>query len=230
MQRINQIQIRKLGIKTKPKNRTPQSKTNRKNNNNNQPKINEHLVRQLLKQNKNATAESIQVRLLVEQGRDEKPLIEVMSLTQAIETSSQEGVDLVGINLKQDVPVVKCIDFNKFLYQQSKKGSSSTNGGNSGNKSTKQFTFKAGIDDNDLQRKAGNMIGYLVKGHACQVTITSKGRFLKEDQNVIVSTLGRLKEIVGDDGSPQGKIKQNEWGNRGSLLFQPNSKKSNQNQ
>jgi translation initiation factor IF-3 len=211
-----------MGIRTKPKNRTPHNKNKRTKKEDSTP-INEHLVRILVRKSK-TTAESIQVRLLVDQGRDEKPLIEVMSLTHAIGMSGEEGVDLVGINLNQDVPVVKCIDFNKFLYQQSKKGSSVKNP-NAGKKSTKQFTFKAGIDDNDLQRKTDNMIGYLTKGHACQVTITSKGRFLKVDKDIVETTLERLKELVGDDGNPQGNMKKNEWGNRGSLLFQPNSKK-----
>ena len=153
----------------------------------------------------------------------------------------------MGINLTQDIPVVKCVDYNKFLYQQSKKSSTpigstassigsgststSTGGDNSGGKkSTKQFSFRAGIDDNDLQRKATNMIQYLLKGHACQVTITSNRRNLRSDGNVMVKTLERLKEIVGEDGSPQGGIKINEYGNRGTLLFQPNSKRVKQQQ
>jgi len=145
-----------------------------------------------------------------------------MSLTEAIEKSAVEGVDLVGINLDQDIPVVKCVDYNKFLYQQNKKGGVSPT---AGNKSTKMFSFKAGIDDNDLQRKAANMVDYLGKGHACQVTISSNRRNLKADTDVINTTLERLTEIVGENGNPQGKIKNNDWGNRGTLLFQPKSKK-----
>ena len=163
--------------------------------------------------------------------------------------SAEHDVDLVGINLTQDIPVVKCVDYNKFLYQQSKKSSTSTStgagsgsgststGGDSatsastgGKKSTKQFSFRAGIDDNDLQRKGTNMVQYLLKGHACQVTITSNRRNLKSDGNIIIKTLERLKELVGEDGSPQGTIKTNEYGNRGTLLFQPNSKRVKQQQ
>ena len=223
-----------MGIKTKPKNRSPQKRKHTKQNS--QPPINEALVRILSKNTPpNTNVQSIQVRVLIDsKERDAPPMIELTTLKEAISKSVNEGVDLVGINLNQDVPVLKCIDFNKFLYQQSKKNTRKTNGsgangaGGGGKKATKQFTFKAGIDDNDLTRKATNMISYLLKGHACQVTITSKGRFLKEDKDVIVTTLGRLQEIVGEDGNIQGKIKKNEYGNRGSLLFQPNSKKNQQ--
>lgn len=142
--------------------------------------------------------------------------------------SGDEGKDLVGVNLEQDIPVVRCVDYNKFLYEQNKKGSDKKGGGSGatgGKKATKQFSFKAGIDDNDLERKANNMVSYLIKGHACQVTISSNRRNLNADKDVIETTLGRLKEIVGEDGSQQGKIKNNQWGNRGTLLFQPNRKK-----
>lgn len=215
-------QKRFMGIRTKAKNRKPRKAKSKASSVD--ALINEHLITELLNSH-NATAEDVQVRLIIDQARDEKPLIEVMSLTDAINVSSEEDSDLVGINLNQEIPVVKCVDYNKFLYQQS-KSSSGGSGSSGGNKPTKQFSFKAGIDDNDLERKAQNMLKYLIKGHACQVTITSNRRNLLDDKDIIESTLDRLKEIIGDDGSPQGKIKKNEYGNRGNLLFQPNSKKN----
>lgn len=237
---------RYLAIKTKAKNRSNINANNKPTPPNNRPSnaqtqqqqqqypINEHLIRMLLeKNNSSATADDIQIRLILDQGRDEKPLIEIMSLTDAIKISSEKGLDLVGIQVKnQDIPVVKCVDFQKYLYQQNKKGSGGSSGGGGGgsggggNKTTKQFSFKAGIDNDDLERKAKNMVSYLVKGHSCQVTITSSRRNLKNDSDVIMTTLERLKEIIGGDGNPQGNIKKNEWGNRGTLLFQPVSRKN----
>eukprot|EP00557_Chaetoceros_sp_GSL56_P004963 CAMPEP_0176494468 /NCGR_PEP_ID=MMETSP0200_2-20121128/10118_1 /TAXON_ID=947934 /ORGANISM="Chaetoceros sp., Strain GSL56" /LENGTH=254 /DNA_ID=CAMNT_0017892239 /DNA_START=303 /DNA_END=1067 /DNA_ORIENTATION=- len=238
---------RYLAIKTKAKNRSNINANNKPKPQNNRPSnaqtqqqqqqqqqqypINEHLIRMLLeKNNSSATADDVQIRLILDQGRDEKPLIEIMSLTDAIKISSEKGLDLVGIQVKnQDIPVVKCVDFQKYLYQQNKKGSGGSGGGGSGgggNKTTKQFSFKAGIDNDDLERKAKNMVSYLVKGHSCQVTITSSRRNLNIDSDVIMTTLGRLKEIIGGDGNPQGNIKKNEWGNRGTLLFQPVSRKN----
>ena len=45
------------------------------------------------------------------------------------------------------------------------------------------------------------------------------------DKDVITTTLNRIQEIVDDIGSPQGKLKVNPYGNRGSILFQPKSRK-----
>lgn len=85
---------------------------------------------------------------------------------------------------------------------------------------------KAGIDDSDLNRKVQNMISYLQKGHPCQVAITSNRRNLRQDSNAVVTTLDRVCELVGENGTQQGVMKKNTFGSRGSLLFQPNSKKS----
>jgi translation initiation factor IF-3 len=194
---------------------------NRRKRQNDGPLVNEYLVRKLVEES-NTDADSIQIRLMVDRGRDVKPEVSVLSLTEAINVSVQEEKDLVSINIDQDIPVVKCIDYNKFMYEQSKKSSSSSGG----NKPTKQFSYKAGIEDDDLQRKAKNMVSYLLKGHPCQVTITSTRRNLNQDQNAIETTLGRLVELVGSDGAPQGNLKKNDYNNRGSLLFQPSKKKS----
>lgn len=201
---------------------TKKSQQNRrKRQNDDGPLVNEHLIRRLVEES-TSDADSIQIRLMVDRGRDTKPEVTVLTLTEAINVSVQEGKDLVSINIDQDIPVVKCIDYNKFMYERSKKSSSSSGG----NKPTKQFSYKAGIEDDDLQRKAKNMISYLLKGHPCQVTITSTRRNLNQDKNAIETTLGRLVELVGSDGSPQGNLKKNDYNNRGSLLFQPAKKKS----
>jgi len=179
--------------------------------------MNENLISTLLKSGK--TMEETLVRLVIDQARDEKSQISILSLKKAIEMSSALGVDLVGINLEQNPPVVKAVDYNKLLYKESKKSSSS------GMKSSKEFKFKAGIANNDLQRKANNMLTYLQKGHSCQVVFFSNRRNLMSDINAVETTLERVKELVGDFGLCQGSLKKNEIGNRGSIMFQPNLKK-----
>ena len=69
------------------------------------------------------------------------------------------------------------------------------------------------------------MVSYLQKGHSCQVVITSNGRSLREDSNAVVTTLDRVKELVGEVGVQQATMKKNAGGSRGTLLFQPNLKK-----
>lgn len=189
--------------------------------------LNEHLIRNLLRKS-GKDAKSTEIRLMIDREADAKPDIQIMSLTEAIATSGELGVDLVGINLQQEYPIVKAIDYNKLQYKESKKKSAGKNSGGKvgGTYVTKEFQFRAGIEDNDLNRKVQNMISYLKKGHPCQVMISSNRRNLRQDSDAVVTTLGRVSELIGENGKQQGQIKKNVWGNRGSLLFQPNSKKS----
>jgi len=188
--------------------------------------MNEHLIRQLLRKS-GKDAKSTQIRLVIDREAETKPDIQIMSLFEAIKTSGELGVDLVGINLQQEYPIVKAIDYNKLQYDESKKKSGKNTGGKvGGTHVTKEFQFRAGIEDNDLNRKVQNMISYLIKGHPCQVAITSNRRNLRHDSNAVVTTLGRVSELIGENGKQQGRMKKNVYGNRGSLLFQPNSKKT----
>jgi len=207
---------------------------NNKNNNNNfrkkgggggGPLVNEHLIKRLLRKSR-TDAQSTQIRLVIDRGADVKPDVELMSLRQAIAATGELGVDLVGINLQQEVPIVKAVDYNKLLYDESKKKSVKGKGGMVISAQVrKEFQFKAGIDENDLNRKVQNMISYLQKGHPCQVAITSNRRNLRQDSNAVVTTLDRVRELVGENGNQQGQMKKNAFGSRGSLLFQPTSNK-----
>ncbi len=234
-----------------------------------QPIINEHLIRMLL-QTSTETADSLQVRLIIDRphdhddddvdgddaghdagddnksdnednsdnhGTDQKEVqpeveekqakknkIQLVSLSQAISIATEIGVDLVGITLQQKIPVLRAIDYSKFLYEQSAKEKKRKKSIKKQTKANKEFTFRAGIDVHDLERKTKNLVSYLQKGHSCQVTITSNYRNLKNDQDIIATTLDRIQEYIGESGNA-GKLKKNPYGNRGSILFQPTSKK-----
>ncbi len=217
---------RQMGFRTKAKNMSRNKSKKKKGDA--EPTKNDELIKYLLKKTNN-TADDIQVRILVDKGRDEQPDISVVTLTEAISISCDEGNDLIGLNLDQKPPVIKCVDYNRFMSDMRRKTKSKSANAGGGIKRTKQFSFKSGIDDHDLQRKVTNMVSYLEKGHASQVFLSSNRRNLVQDKNVITTTLSRIQEIVGDVGKMQGQLKLNEVGNRGSILFQPNSKRSKSN-
>mmetsp|Transcript_32267 Transcript_32267/g.47324 ORF Transcript_32267/g.47324 Transcript_32267/m.47324 type:complete len:360 (-) Transcript_32267:135-1214(-) len=187
--------------------------------------INERLIKALLR-GKNITADNVQVRLVIDQGKGQPSQIDIVSLTAAMDTSSKLGVDLVGINIKQDPPVIKAIDVKKLIYDKNKKSSGSGGGsGGSGMKQTKTYKFKAGIQENDLNRKAENVIKYLSKGHPCQITITSNNFNLKSDSDAVITTLNRVREVVGDYAVEGHKVRKNVKGSFATIAFQPNNKK-----
>lgn len=185
------------------------------------PLTNEHLVSDLLRRGDGKSADSVQVRLVVDRGAGNPSDIDIVSLVAAIEKSQELGVDLVAINLDQEIPVIKAADLNKLKYEQSKKSGPSSS---STSKQLKEFKFKAGIDDNDLQRKVENLAKYLDKGHTCKITITSNRKNLMRDKEAVVTTLNRVREIVGDRAVEPRALRGNEQGTHAVITFQPNPK------
>ena len=260
-QQIRCMVTKKIFSKKRPsqgnKSKIDYNKTNQQ-----QPMINEMLIKNLLHgQNSSKTADTLQVRLLIDQARlskntqidsihvpshgvtpeedtveelessdhgsnnNNKSNVQLVSLSQAITIATEYSVDLVGISINQDVPVLRAIDYSKFIYNQKAKLGKNNKQKNKIVKSKKEYTFRAGIDANDLERKVKNMISYLQKGYSCQVVITSRYRMLKDDADIIQTTLDRIQSYIGDVGNPQGPMKKTPFGNRGSVLFQPKSKK-----
>lgn len=185
------------------------------------PLANEHLVAEVLKRGDGAPAGDLMVRLVIDRGAGEPSEIDVVSLVAAIETSQELGVDLVAVNLDQDVPVVKAADLNRLKYELSKKSGPAKTPTSS---QVKEFKFKAGIDDNDLQRKVTNLMKYLDKGHTCKITVTSNRKNLMRDNAAVVTTLDRVREIVGDLAVEPRALRGNERGTHAVITFQPNPK------
>ena len=95
-------------------------------------------------------------------------------------------------------------------------------GGAISDRPLKEFKFRAGIADHDLERKANNMLQYLSKGHAIRVTLTARQRSLNEDAQAISTTLDRVKELIGDKAVEVRGMKANERKSYGNLLLHPN--------
>ena len=213
----NRVTARTFSIRRKRKNKPKPSKGKNKDKG---PPVNEALVTALLDKRRGETALSIQVRLVIDRGVGEPSDISVVSLHEAMETSREMEVDLVGVNLDQEFPVIKAADFQKMQYEAKKKTAGKPSGG--GAKQLKEFKFKAGIDDSDLQRKADNMMNYLEKGHPCQVVITARRLYMNMDQDAVVNTLTRVRDILGDRILESREMRTNENKNFANITFQPN--------
>lgn len=160
---------------------------------------------------------------------------QIVTLNEAINMSHELSLDLMEVTLKQDPPVIKAVSYDKWLYDQKKKqskkpdrknkkggGEGGGGGGAISDRPLKEFKFRAGIADHDLERKANNMLQYLSKGHAIRVTLTARQRSLNEDAQAISTTLDRVKELIGDKAVEVRGMKANERKSYGNLLLHPN--------
>lgn len=216
----------------------------------NAPLLNEHLIAELLtragkKSSNEISSDTYEVRLIVDiggnknSGKQDKvdvkviseeentPTTQIVTMSVAIKIAHKHSLDLMEVSLQQDPPVIKALDFERFVYQQKRKQSKTKDGGGGAisDKPVKEFKFRAGIADHDLERKASNMIQYLTKGHAICVTLTARQRSLNEDAQAIRTTLDRVKDLVGDKAVEVRGMKSNDRGSYGNLLLHPNLKK-----
>lgn len=221
----------------------------------NAPLLNEHLVAELFNEIKKkeggaakVSPDTFQVRLIIDAGRDGKKGSDddnndssssssssgndsrIVTLNEAIDLSHDLSLDLLEVTLKQDPPVIKAVDYDKWLYDQKKKQSKKENkkgsgsGGAISDRPLKEFKFRAGIADHDLERKTNNMLKYLGKGHAIRVTLTARQRSLNVDAQAISTTLDRVKELIGDRAVEVRGMKANDRLSYGNLLFHPSNK------
>ena len=113
-------------------------RTSRKNQNNGVV-MNENLIQVLMRQS-DAAAGDLMVRLVIDEGPDQPSSIDVVPLREAMETAIDLDVDLIGINLNQDPPVVKAQDYTKLAYKASAKKQTKND-----KKSTKEFKFRVSL-------------------------------------------------------------------------------------
>ena len=96
---------------------------------------------------KNYQIRASEVRVLNDKGEQ----IGIMGLKEALQKAEEEGVDLVEVAPQAKPPVVKIIDFSKFLYQLKKKKQDEKKGAKGSE--TKQIRFGPFIGEHDLDIK-----------------------------------------------------------------------------
>ncbi len=155
---------------------------------------------------------------------------QLTTLARAITIAHEHSLDLIGITMASNPPVIKAVDLDRHMYQLKRRAARAMSAKKRGGKGAisdrplKEFKFRAGIADHDLLRKANNMMEYLGRGHAVRVTLTARQRSLKDDADAISTTLDRLRELVGDKAVEARGMKANDRNSYGTLLLHPSKK------
>ncbi|QTN40022.1 translation initiation factor IF-3 [Cryomorphaceae bacterium] len=140
--------------------------------------------------NRKITAE--QVRLVgenVEQG--------VYSLNQALKMAEDQGLDLVEISAKADPPVVRIIDYKKFLYDQKKKQKQIKS--NAQKVVVKEIRFGPNTDEHDYEFKLKHARKFLEDGAKLKAFVFFKGRTIlfKDKGEILLLRLAQELEDIG---------------------------------
>src|SRR4029077_5856713 len=95
---------------------------------------------------------------------------EAMALAQAAE------LDLVEVSPTAEPPVVRVMDYGKFLFEQNKKAATAKR--KQKQQQVKEVKFRPGTEEADYQVKLRNLIRFLEEGDKAKVTLRFRGREL----------------------------------------------------
>ena len=134
----------------------------------------------------------------------------VMPIAQALQIASDDGLDLVEMNAKAPVPIVKILDYGKFKYEQKKRASEAKK--NQKTTGMKDVWVKPFIEENDLNVKMKKIFEFLADGNKVKVSVMTRGdkRVLGRGKDAIPELFARIMELVGDKGTMESKSKPDE--------------------
>lgn len=125
----------------------------------------------------------------------------VMSRYDALQMAQSEGLDLVEVSPNAEPPVVRIIDYGKFVFEQKKKAREATH--KQKQVLIKEVQLRPVTDEGDYQIKLRNAIRFLSEGNKVKVVLKYRGREMMHQE------IGRkVFERVTTDLAPHGGIEQ----------------------
>jgi translation initiation factor IF-3 len=143
----------------------------------------------------------------------------VMSRYDALQMASAAELDLVEVSPTAEPPVVRIMDYGKFLFEQNKKAHSAKR--KQKQIQVKEVKFRPGTGESDYQIKLRNLTRFLVEGDKAKVTLRFRGR------EMVHQDLGRkLLDRVSGDLAPHAVVEQNPLmeGKQMIMVFAPKKK------
>jgi len=128
--------------------------------------------------------------------------IGVLSRFEALQKAKELGVDLVEVAPMASPPVVKIIDFKKYLYQESKKKNEEKK--RSKVSETKEIRLGPFMNDHDLQTMIRRGNGFLEDNDKVRLIVKFMGRqiahpeFGKDIMQKVISALSNLSKLERD--------------------------------
>ena len=152
----------------------------------------------------NERIDASEMRLIDDQSKQ----IGVLSRTDAINLAREKELDLVLVAENAKPPVVKLIDFKKFLYQESKKLKEAKKGVK---KSTvKDIKLSLFIGKGDMDRLINRSREFIEEGHPVRLSLLLKGREMAKKPmgfdllNQFIKDVGDI--TVSSEPKMQGRV------------------------
>jgi translation initiation factor IF-3 len=143
----------------------------------------------------------------------------VMTRFEALQMAQSAELDLVEVSPTAEPPVVRIMDYGKFLFEQNKKAHSAKR--KQKQIQVKEVKFRPGTGEGDYQIKLRNLIRFLTEGDKAKVTLRFRGR------EMVHQDIGRrLLDRVVNDLAQVSTIEQNPVmeGRQMVMVFAPKKK------
>lgn len=118
-----------------------------------------------------------------------------MTRAQALQLASDAQLDLVEVSPTAEPPVVRVMDFGKYLFEQNKKAHSAKR--KQKQTQVKEVKFRPGTDEADYQVKLRNLVRFLSEGDKAKVTLRFRGREMAH-QEIGRRLLGRVQQDLAE--------------------------------
>jgi translation initiation factor IF-3 len=143
----------------------------------------------------------------------------VMTRADALAMAQTAELDLVEVSPTAEPPVVRVMDFGKFLFEQNKKAHSAKR--KQKQIHVKEVKFRPGTEEADYQVKLRNLVRFLSEGDKAKVTLRFRGR------EMVHQEIGRkLLDRVQVDLAAHSVVEQQPLmeGRQMVMLFAPKKK------
>jgi translation initiation factor IF-3 len=125
----------------------------------------------------------------------------IVSIEEALQIAESEDLDLVEVAANADPPVVRVMDYGKFLFEESKKQQAARR--KQKQTQVKEVKFRPGTEEGDYKVKLRNLTRFLSDGDKAKVTLRFRGREMAHQE------LGReLLNRIKDDLEEVGLVEQ----------------------
>jgi len=142
-----------------------------------------------------------------------------MTRFDALQMATAAELDLVEVSPTAEPPVVRIMDYGKFLFEQNKKAHSAKR--KQKQIQVKEVKFRPGTGEADYQIKLRNLVRFLTEGDKAKVTLRFRGR------EMVHQDIGRkLLSRVSTDLAPYSVVEQNPLmeGRQLIMVFAPKKK------
>ena len=122
----------------------------------------------------------------------------VMARDAALSLARQKELDLVMLSDKDEIPLVKIMDFGKSLYIKKKKMAE----GKKKQKviKVKEIKMRPKIGEHDYQTKINQAVGFLQEGHKLKLTLVFSGREIESMRGVGNDFFNQVDKTLADRG------------------------------